>query len=92
MSLINIAKAGVISDAPRLSDIGLNILSFLLSLVGILAIIALVVAGLMYFTSFDDKKKMEEAKTYVKVSIIGIIMALSGMVLARAIAQFFAAQ
>lgn len=91
MRFINIAHAGVISDAPSISNIAMNVLNFLLSVVGIIAIISLVVSGLLYFFSFDDKKRMQVAKRSVQYSIVGIALALGGMVLIRLIGQFFSA-
>jgi hypothetical protein len=87
--LIEVAKAGVITDAPTFQDIGSNVLNFLLSIVGIIAIIALVVSGIMYLISFGDERRMEIAKKSVKYSIIGIVIALGAMVLVKMVGQFF---
>lgn len=92
MKLINIAKAGVISDAPTVSNIGMNVLNFLLSVVGIIAIISLVVSAIMYMTSFGDEKRMRSVKKYVQAAIAGIVLSLGGMVVIRLIGQFFQAQ
>jgi len=37
MHIINIAQAGVITDAPSVSDIGMKVLFFLLSVAGIVS-------------------------------------------------------
>jgi len=89
MHIIETARAGVITDAPTFSHIGTNILFFLLSVVGIIAIIALVIAALMYLSAAGDEKQMEVAKIYVQYSILGIIMAMGGMVAIGLIGQFF---
>ena len=49
MEFINIAHAGVITDAPTLASSGMKILNFLLSVFGIIAIIMAVVSGMLYF-------------------------------------------
>ncbi|EKD58847.1 MAG: hypothetical protein ACD_56C00039G0004 [uncultured bacterium] len=90
--LIDVAQAGVISEAPRVSNIGMNILYFLLSVVGIIAIISLVVSAMMYVTSVGDEKRMRKVKKNVQYAFLGIVMALGGMVLVRLIGQFFQAQ
>lgn len=92
MNIINVAHAGVISSAPSVSTLGMNVLSFSLSVVGIIAIIALVVSAIMYFSSLGDAKQMEGAKKYAQVSILGIALAMGGMILIRLIGQFFSAQ
>lgn len=86
---IEIAKAGVISDAPTISNIGTNILNFLLSVVGILAIIFLVVAGITYFTAAGDKNRIEQAKNTVTYVILGIAFTMGAMIVIRTIGQFF---
>lgn len=91
MNFINVAHAGVISDAPSISSVGIKILNFLLSVTGIIAIIALVLAGILYFVSAGDEKKMRLAKTAATYSILGIILAMGGMVLVYFVGQFFKA-
>ena len=92
MNLINVAQAGVISDAPSISNIGMNILNFLLSVAGIIAIIALVVSGAMYFMAMGDEKKMQKAKRSASYAVLGIIMSMSGMAVVLLIGKFFSAQ
>lgn len=89
MNLVNIAHAGVISDAPSISQVGIKILFFLLSVTGIIAIISLVLAGALYFFAVGDEKKIKIAKKAASFSVIGIILAMSAMVLVRFIGEFF---
>jgi len=89
MKIIEIAHAGVISDAPSISTVGINILNFLLQVAGIIAIISLVLAGMVYALSAGDTKRAALAKHAVQASIVGIIMAMSGMIVVRFIGQFF---
>lgn len=85
MDIINIAKAGVISDAPNISHLLLNVLNFLLQIFGIIAIIALVVSGIFYLTSFGSEERIKLAKKGTVYSIIGIVVALSGMIIIKTI-------
>jgi len=87
MKLINIAHAGVISDAPKLSGVALNVLNFLLSVFGIIAIISLAVAGIIYLTSSGNEKRLEIAKKMTLYSIVGIAVALAAMVIVKQIAE-----
>jgi hypothetical protein len=66
-----------------------NVLNFLLSMVGILAIIMLVIGGLMYFAAAGDEKRADTAKAIVKFAIIGIAVSLAALVIVTQITKFF---
>ncbi|MDD5464085.1 MAG: hypothetical protein PHP62_02970 [Candidatus Moranbacteria bacterium] len=89
MNIINIARAGVITDAPSISSVGINVLNFLLSVVEIVAIISLVISGIIYLTAIDDKSRMQLAKRSLTYSIVGIMLGLGGMILVWVVGQFF---
>ncbi len=82
-------NSGPVADALTLSQIALNVLDFLLSIVGILAIIMLVVGGIMYLTSAGDEDRMETGKKIVIYSIVGIFVALAALVIVKQITNFF---
>lgn len=80
-----VAWAGVISDAQPLT-VGLNkILDFLLSLIGILGILGMILAGVLYFLAAGDVRQSELAKKAFIGGITGIVIALGGYVLIRAV-------
>jgi len=85
--LIEVAHAGVISDALSFEDILTKTLNFLLSIVGIIAIIMLAISGLLYFFSAGDEKKIQIAKNSTKYAVVGIIMALSGIIIIKTISE-----
>lgn len=87
--LIDVAQAGVITDAPPISLGLLNILQFLLSIVGILGIIGLLVAGILYLTATGDEERMQWAKKAMIGSVTGIVIALGALVLTSQLAAFF---
>lgn len=81
-----------VSGALTLSQIALNVLYFLLSVVGILAIIMLIVGGIIYMTGAttgDEKSKVQTGKNIIKYAIIGIFVALASLVIVSQIAEFF---
>lgn len=77
------------SSALTLSQIATNVLDFLLSIVGILALIMLVVGGIMYLTAAGDEDRVDTGKNIVKWSIIGIVIALTSLIIVGQIADFF---
>ena len=78
-----------VANAQTLSQIARNVLDFLLSIVGVLAIIMLVVGGIMYLTAAGDEDRIDTGKSIVKWSIIGIAVALAALVIVTQIAEFF---
>ncbi len=70
-------------------QIAQNVLSFLLTIIGIIAIIMLVIGGIMYLTAAGNEDQLDRGKKIVKYSIIGIFIALASLVLVRQVAAFF---
>lgn len=75
-----------LSSAP-VTFLIMNLMNWLLAIFGLLAIIAFVISGLQYITATGDEKQAETAKRNATYSIIGIIVALSGFVIIKAIDQ-----
>lgn len=61
------------------------VLDWLLTIVGIVAIIALVISGVQYFMVASDEKMAERAKKTMTSAIIGLVVALSGAILIFAV-------
>lgn len=78
-----------VSGSARIETILLNVLNFLLGIIGILAIIMLVIGGFMYLTSAGDEGRIETGKKIVIWSIVGITVALSALIIVGQIADFF---
>jgi hypothetical protein len=70
-------------------QIATNILNFLLSTIGVIALIMLVVGAVMYLTAAGNEDRIDTGKKIVTYSIIGITIALASLVLVRQIAAFF---
>lgn len=77
---------------PTLYQIGVNILNLLLSIFGIIAIISLVVGGGMYLTAYGDEKRIETGKKIIVYAIIGIVVALSAVVIINEISSLISGQ
>jgi TRAP-type C4-dicarboxylate transport system permease small subunit len=85
MMFFNTAHAGVITDAPRLSTILENVLNLVLSIVGVLAILVIVVAGIMYITSSGNLERATLAKRALTGGIIGICVVILSLIIVRTI-------
>ncbi|HHH12466.1 MAG TPA: hypothetical protein ENJ77_01165 [Candidatus Moranbacteria bacterium] len=75
--------------AIPLTTIALNVLQFLLGVIGTLATIMLVVGGAMYIGAAGDERQVDSAKSIVKYSIVGIAVALLSLIIVRTLAQVF---
>lgn len=85
-----IAHAGTISDAPSIASVLQNVVNFLLSIIGVLAIIALVISGLLYLTAQGNPKQAEVAKKILFYAIIGAVVAFGVSVIISQLGSFFA--
>lgn len=62
-----------------------TLLYWLIAILGIIALIAFVVSGLMYLMAAGDDDMIDRAKNAMKWSIVGIAVALSGYIILSAI-------
>lgn len=57
-----------------------QIMYWLLAIVGIVGVIGFAIAGLLYLTAAGDESRIGTAKQAMLASIIGVIVALAGLV------------
>ena len=62
-----------------------NGMNWLLILVGVLGVIGFVIAGIIYLTAAGDEDQIGRGKRTMINSIIGIIVALLGLIIIRAV-------
>jgi hypothetical protein len=82
-----IAEAGVISDATPLSEILLNVLQFLLSVVGIVAIIAIVITGIRYLFASDTNQATSVKRSFTAI-VIGLVLVMGAIIIVWQIGKF----
>lgn len=68
-----------------LLEILTNGMNFLLIAVGILGVIGFVIAGIIYLTAAGDEGWIDKGKTAMVYSIVGVIVALIGVVVIKAV-------
>lgn len=78
-----------VAAAPTLSTIATNVLNFLLSTLGIVALVMMIIGATMYVTAAGDEDRVDTGKNIFKYSLIGVLLAMGSMVLLRQIAVFF---
>ncbi|TXH01896.1 MAG: hypothetical protein E6P95_00990 [Candidatus Moraniibacteriota bacterium] len=61
------------------------LIGWLLSIFGFIALIGFIISGLQYLTAAGDEGQAETAKRNMQYSIIGIIVALSGWIIIKAV-------
>lgn len=87
--IIGWGGASSVAGALTLTQIALRVLNFLLGTMGIIALVMMVIGATLYLTSAGDEDRIDTGKDIFKYSVIGIIMAMSAMILVKQVAQFF---
>jgi hypothetical protein len=80
------------SSALTLRQIAANVLNWLLSIIGIIAVIALIIGGGMYLTAYGDDDRIQKAKKIITYAIIGIVVALAALVIVRQVGNLLGAR
>jgi len=63
-----------------------RVMNWLLGFIGVLGVVAFVIAGIMYLTAAGDEGQTEKAKGIMMYAIIGLVIALIGLVVVNAVA------
>jgi len=68
-----------------INDVITNVLNWFLGFLAVLSILMIVIAGIMYITSGGDEGRVDKAKSWLTYSIIGLVVALLGFVIVKAV-------
>lgn len=79
------SAASSLSNKPLWNLIA-NLLNWLLGIIGALAVVVFVIAGILYITAAGNEEQVEKAKTTMTYAIIGLVVALLGLVIVNAVA------
>jgi len=74
------APSGTNLPQSSIMNIVSNIMNWLLIIIGIVGVIGFAIAGILYLTAAGDEDRMGKAKNAMLYSIIGVIVALAGVV------------
>lgn len=79
------APTGTNLPEGKVSDIVKNIMNWILGIVGVMGVIGFAISGILYLTAAGDEGKIDTAKKAMTYSIIGVIVALVGLVVIKAV-------
>lgn len=82
------AETGL-SNSKSVKQVLSGILNWMLSVVGIIALIGFAISGIMYLVSAGNDDMAKKAKSAMKFSILGIIVVLGSFVVIQAIDKAF---
>lgn len=86
-TLIN-AKSSELGSTS-ITTLAQNLMYWLFGILGFLAVIGFVISGILYLTAAGDEDQIDRAKKAMMYSIIGIIVAMLGLIIFSAIKNFF---
>lgn len=69
----------------RIIDIVTNAMLWILAIVGIIGVIGFAIAGILYLTAAGNEEQIEKAKKAMLMSIVGVVVALVGIVIMQAV-------
>ena len=83
----DVTNVGTQSQLPdgNIFNILMLIMEWLLLVIGMVAIIGFCISGIMYLTAAGNEEQIKKAKGAMVYSIIGVIVALSGYVIIKAV-------
>lgn len=86
--------AGGATNLPGSSIMGIatNIMNWLLTAIGIAGVIGFAISGIFYLTAAGDDDRIKKAKSAMVNSIIGVLVAIAGVVALRAAAGILGGQ
>ena len=87
MRIINIAQAGPMESAIPVSIMVENVAKFLVSVLGIVAVIVIMIAGIMYMTSGGDINRAQSAKKVLLGGFVGFSIALLAFTIVNIISR-----
>ncbi len=86
--LMGSAQTSNLTPGQNISDYVNTVISYLIGLVGLIAIVGFLISAVMYFTAAGDEEKITKAKSAMTYSIVGVVVALMGFVILNVVNNF----
>lgn len=79
--------AGCNADKKKANEVAVDIIKIVLSVVGLLAVVAIILGGVSFMTSTGDAMKVTRAKNTVIYGVVGLIVALLAFAIVSFVSQ-----
>jgi len=80
------SSSGIGLSDKSVFDVIATVLNWLLGILGVLGVLAFVISGIQYLLSAGDEDLAKTAKRNMTYAIIGLVVALTGLIVVNAIA------
>lgn len=87
--LIEIVQAGIIDEAPTIYELLVRAIQKILTFVSGVAILGVIGSGIIYVASSGNRGQQRYAKIVLRGSVIGLVIALTSLVVVGAITGIF---
>jgi hypothetical protein len=84
--MTNAGKSGL-SNKP-LYELAVTAMNWLLGAIGVFAVIAFAISGVLYLTAAGDDDRIKQAKTVMTTAITGVVVAMVGLIVLTAAKAF----
>ena len=81
------SNTGLPTNSNGIAGVLSNVLMWLLAIIGTLSVIAFVISGIQYLTAAGEEKNIETAKRNLTYSVVGVVVALSGLIIVTTISM-----
>lgn len=86
---LNTTAAGTFTTTPVTEIVG-NLIGAMLALTGIIFLVIMVYAGLLYMTAAGEEGKVKKAKSMISTSVIGIVIVVTSYAITSYIVNILA--
>lgn len=82
-----IVHAQIIAGAPRLQEILMNVMQFVLEVAGLIAVLGIIAAGVIYMTAGGNESRAQFGKRALRYTITGLVVVVASLVLINTLDQ-----
>ena len=83
-------KSGTGMSTKDIPEVIADIIKVVMGILGAVAVLLIVVAGIMYMTSGGDEGRVEKAKNWIIYAIVGLVVAILGYAIVSLVTSAFA--
>ena len=97
MALVPVASADLttrareaqgVSKSTDITTLILKVINYAIIIIGVLGVLIFIYAGFLYLTASGDQEKLERAKNTLLYAVVGIVVAVLGLVAVNTVERF----